>query len=308
VRRCHGDLHLRNVCLFEGRPTPFDAIEFSPRIGTIDVLYDLAFLLMDLDHRGLRDSANLVLNNWLWRIDDVAAAPHLEALALLPLFLARRAAIRAHVDAAAAELHAGADGYEARCAAARAYQHRAASYLESRPPRLIAVGGLSGSGKTTLAMALAAKIGRAPGAVVLRSDVERKRLAGIPLEDRLAAGSYTPEASRRIYDRLLHAAEQALAGGQSVIIDAVSARPEERHEIADRAQRLAVPLTGLWLDVPLDIAVARVGARSGDASDAGPEVVRRQQAYELGTIDWHRIEAGGSIERTVAQARALISN
>src|SRR5690348_15615841 len=180
IRRCHGDMHLRNIVLIDGNPVPFDAIEFSERIPNIDVLYDLSFALMDLCERELRPLANRLLNEWLWRIAELPQASHEEALALLPMFLSRRAAIRAFVDAAAAAVSDG-DAARAELARARTYQRLALTFLEPAPPRLLAIGGLSGSGKTTQALKRAPAIGRAPGAVVVRSDVERKRLAGIAL-------------------------------------------------------------------------------------------------------------------------------
>jgi aminoglycoside phosphotransferase family enzyme len=102
IRRCHGDMHLRNIVLIDGNPVPFDAIEFSERIANIDVLYDLSFALMDLCERKLRPLANRLLNEWIWRIAELPSAPHHEALALLPMFLSRRASIRAFVDSQAA--------------------------------------------------------------------------------------------------------------------------------------------------------------------------------------------------------------
>src|SRR5262245_8186124 len=218
IRRCHGDLHLRNIVLIEGRPVPFDAIEFSERISSIDVLYDLSFALMDLCEREFRPPANRLLNEWLWRIAELPQASHEEALALLPMFLSRRAAIRAFVDASAAAVSGG------DTTRARTYQRLALSFLQPAPPRLLAIGGLSGSGKTTQALERAPAIGRAPGAVVVRSDVERKRLAGIALEERMPPGSYTPEASARTYAAMLGRAERVLRGGHSVVLDAVFAR------------------------------------------------------------------------------------
>ena len=286
VRRCHGDLHLRNIVMIDGRPVPFDAIEFSDRIANIDVLYDLSFALMDLCERRRRPLANRLLNEWLWRIRELPGAPHESALALLPIFLARRAAIRAFVDAQAASVSGG------DTARARDYQRVALSFLQPAPPRLMAIGGLSGSGKTTLALQLAPDIGRAPGAVVVRSDVERKRAAGIVLEDRMPAGSYTPEASARIYDAFLARAERVLRAGHSVVLDAVFSKPAERAAAEALAARVGVPFEGLWLDVPKETAQARVAGRTGDASDATPAVVERQFAYELGEITWKRRPAG----------------
>lgn len=282
VRRCHGDLHLRNIVLIDGRPVPFDAIEFSERIANIDVLYDLAFTLMDLCERRLRPLANRLLNEWLWRIAELPEAPHEEALALLPMFLSRRASIRAFVDAQAAAV-SGAD-----TARARDYQKVALSFLQPAPPRLLAIGGLSGSGKTTLALKLAPEIGRSPGAVVVRSDVERKRRAQIALEERMPAGSYTPQASAEVYDALMRRAQCVLEAGHSVVLDAVFARKEERAAAEALARKVDVPFEGIWLDVPKDVAQARVAGRKADASDATPAVVERQFGYDLGTITWQR--------------------
>jgi aminoglycoside phosphotransferase family enzyme/predicted kinase len=282
IRRCHGDLHLRNIVLIVGKPVPFDAIEFSERIPNIDVLYDLSFALMDLCEREFRSLANHLLNEWLWRIAELPEAPHEEALALLPMFLSRRAAIRAFVDASAAAV---SDGDTTR---ARIYQRVALGFLQPAPPSLLAIGGLSGSGKTTLALERAPEIGRAPGAVVVRSDVERKRVAGIALEERMPAGSYTPEASARTYAAMLARAERVLRAGHSVVLDAVFAREDERRSAEALAQKVGVPFDGLWLDVPKEVAQARVAGRQGDASDATPAVVERQFGYELGQITWRR--------------------
>ncbi len=282
VRRCHGDLHLRNIVMLQGEPVPFDAIEFSDKIANIDVLYDLAFALMDLARQGLGALANRLLNEWLWRIGELPEASHEEALALLPMFLARRAAIRAYVDSAVTAV-SGADN-----APARAYQKAALDFLQPAPPRLLAVGGLSGSGKTTLALKLAPDIGRSPGAVVVRSDVERKRQAGVALEERMPTGSYTPEASAKVYAAFMARAERVLRAGHSVVLDAVFAREPERVAAEALAAKLGVPFQGIWLDVPKDVAQQRVAARKADASDATPEVVERQFGYDLGAIRWER--------------------
>ncbi|WP_289297154.1 bifunctional aminoglycoside phosphotransferase/ATP-binding protein [uncultured Reyranella sp.] len=282
IRRCHGDLHLRNIVTLNGQPVPFDAIEFSDKIANIDVLYDLAFALMDLARQGLGALANRLLNEWLWRVRETEGASHEEALALLPMFLARRAAIRAYVDSAVTAV-SGADN-----APARAYQKAALAFLQPAPPRLVAIGGLSGSGKTTLALKLAPEIGRVPGAVVVRTDVERKRQAGIALEERMPAGSYSPEASARTYAACLARAERVLRAGHSVVLDAVFARPEERAAAEALARKVGVPFRGIWLDVPKDVAQQRVTDRKGDASDATATVVERQFAYDLGHIDWER--------------------
>jgi len=246
------------------------------------VLYDVAFALMDLCHRDLRPLANRLLNEWLWRIAELPGAPHDEALALLPMFLARRASIRAYVDSSITAV-SGADN-----GPAREYLASALAFLEPAPPRLLAVGGLSGSGKTTMALRIAPDVGRAPGAVVVRTDVERKRLAGVALEERMPTGSYTPGSSARVYAAMLVRAERALRAGHSVILDAVFARPDERQAAEALAAKVGVPFEGLWLDIRKDEAQARIAARTGDASDATPAVVERQFGYDLGEITWKR--------------------
>lgn len=282
VRRCHGDLHLRNIVLLNGAPVPFDAIEFSDKIANIDVLYDLAFALMDLVRRGLGALANRLLNEWLWRAGEIDGASHEEALALLPMFLARRASIRAYVDSAITAV-SGADN-----APARDYQKVALSFLQPAPPRLLAIGGLSGSGKSTLALKLAPEIGRSPGAVVVRSDVERKRQAGVALEARMPDGGYTPEASAKVYAAFMARGERVLRAGHSVVLDAVFSKPGERAVAEALAAKVGVPFQGIWLDVPKEVAQARVAARRGDVSDATPAVVERQFGYDLGAIGWER--------------------
>ena len=171
VRRCHGDLHLRNIVLLDGEPTLFDAVEFSDEIASGDVLYDLAFLLMDFEERGLRGSANRLFNRYLAPEPPDA----LIGLVALPLFMSLRAAIRAKVEAAGADRLEGEKRGQA-LALARRYFDRAIQFLAYSPARLVAVGGLSGVGKSALAGALAPAIGRSPGGLWLRSDLERKAM------------------------------------------------------------------------------------------------------------------------------------
>jgi len=301
VRRCHGDLHLRNICLFEGRPTLFDCIEFNDAIACIDVLYDLAFLLMDLDHRGLRPLANAVFNRYF----DLSAEEEGD-LVVLPQFLSQRAAIRAHVAVAAAAAQVDPARAESEFEAARDYLAMALDYLRPVRPRLIAIGGLSGTGKSTLAYGLAPAIGMAPGARVLRSDVIRKRLAGVAPEARLPEEAYRPEMAERVYETLAEMAGAALAGGHTVIADAVFSKPEERDAIAAVARAAGVPFDGLWLKAPAEVLEARVAARRGDASDATVEVLRRQLDYDLGPIEWPRIDVSGDPSACLAAARSVL--
>jgi hypothetical protein len=297
VRRCHGDLHLRNVCLFEGKPTLFDCLEFSDELAAIDVLYDLAFLLMDLEHRGLADFANLVFNRYL----DLTGED--DGLAAMPLFLSSRAAIRAHVTAAAMERAAQPGAKPEMAAEARSYLDLAAQFLRPRSCRVVAIGGLSGTGKSTLSAALAPSL----GARVLRSDVIRKRLFGVAPETRLPAGAYTTEVSSRVYETLRRQATDAVAAGYSVIIDAVSLKPAERQSFAAGALAAGVPFSGLWLAAPAATMEGRLRTRHRDASDASPEVLAQQLRQDLGSMDWVRIDAGTGPANCLSAARRALA-
>lgn len=304
VRRGHGDLHLRNVALIDGKPVLFDALEFDPVVASGDVLYDLAFLLMDLLARKLDRAANIVFNRYL-----VAANrdENLDALTALPFFLALRAAIRARVALDKRKLVEGKERGEAE-KEARDYTMLAAKLIAPPKPRLIAIGGLSGTGKSTIAAAIAPIVVPAPGAVHLRSDIERKRLAGIGELERLPQSAYTREAGAQVYSRLNGLARRALAAGHSAVVDAVHARPEERSAVEAAATNSGAVFTGIWLELPLDERVRRVGARKGDASDADAEIARMQQEYEPGDIRWHRVNAAGSADAVAARARGVLDN
>lgn len=302
VRRCHGDLHLDNIVLIDEQPTLFDALEFDERLATIDTLYDLSFLLMDLRVRQQDAAANLILNRYLWRS---GALLDLQGLALLPMFLGLRAGIRAMVMRERSVLdREDAQKTAASAARSEAYLSIALRCLDAPPARLVAIGGLSGTGKSTLAMGLAPALGAYPGAVVLRSDLERKALLGVAETDRLPPSGYAAEVTGRVYDRLHERARAALAAGHSVILDAVHAKPEEREAAAAIARDLGVSFDGIWLTTPPDVMLARVTARVADASDANADVVKQQLRYPVGAITWQQIEAGGDRAVVLATARA----
>ena len=302
VRHCHGDLHLRNICLFDGKPTLFDCLEFSEALASIDVLYDLAFLLMDLEYRGLGHFANRVSNRYLDRAEED------DGLAAMPLFLSLRGGIRAHVVASA--LEEGVHDLSARermAAEARRYLDLAHRFLQPEPSRLVAIGGVSGTGKSTLAAALAPELGLRPGARVLRSDVTRKLMLGVDPETRLPPTAYTREISGRVYDALCRKAATVLAGGYSAIIDAVALQPEERQSFAEVARAAGVPFSGLWLEGRAEAMASRIRKRRGDASDATPEVLALQLRYDPGAIDWTRIDADQGPQACLAAARNALT-
>jgi aminoglycoside phosphotransferase family enzyme len=302
VRRCHGDMHLGNIVLWQGRPQLFDAIEFDESLATIDLLYDLAFLLMDLDRRGQRRAARIVLDRYL---AGTGRDLDLEGLLALPLFLGLRAAVRSLVAFDRARILSDAERRETEQHALETLS-LAIGYLEPPPARLIAVGGLSGTGKTTLAAGLAPLLLPVPGALHLRSDILRKTLAGVGELERLPASAYTPEARARVYARLSERAETALGAGHSVVVDAVFNGPDERIMMDEIARRSGVRFDGLWLEAAPEVLKARVAARKDDASDATPAVVERQLDYRLGDIRWHRLPATGDPAEVLARARRVL--
>jgi uncharacterized protein len=295
VRRVHGDLHLRNLLLIDGRPVLFDALEFDERLATCDVLYDLAFLLMDLCHRDLHRQANIAMAAYLL----AAAQTEDSGLAALPLFMAVRAAIRAMVvlqtDQATGRIGENIDE-------ARHYLTQAARYLRSGRPVLIAVGGVSGTGKTVLARDIATRVGCCPGAVHLRTDTERKARSGTV--------TYDPAARSGIYDQMLSRASTLLAAGRSVVLDGTFLDPAQRRAARDMAARLDIAFGGLWLTAPAPVLIERVTSRRDDASDADACVVTAQMSSsgrQINDRGWMTIDASKTKETTKAAAFATLA-
>jgi hypothetical protein len=272
VRECHGDLHLANVALIEGVPTFFDCIEFSASLRRIDVMSDAAFLAMDLEARGRTDLANRFLNAYLEATGDY------EGLALLPFHTVYRALVRAKVaclDAARrtpvqpAELPAGY----------RAYLRCARAHAEPTHPALIITHGFSGCGKTTVTQGLLEQ----SGAIRLRSDVERKRLAGLSpgaqTRARVGGGLYTQDATEKTYNHLFLLAGAVLAAGYTVIVDATFLRRAQRDMFAELAALRRVPFAMLSFTAPEPALRQRILRRSRagrDASEADLAVLQHQ--------------------------------
>jgi uncharacterized protein len=283
VRRCHGDLHLRNICMLDGQPRLFDCIEFNDQIATVDVLYDLAFLLMDLWHRCFPEFANLVANRYLDESDDE------DGFILLPFFIAVRAAVRAHVTATQAK--SDTKDREKLVAEARSYFDLAHSMLQVRPARLVAIGGLSGSGKTTVAEALAAHVGAPPGARIVESDRIRKAMHGVAPETRLPEKAYRPEVSANVYREMCWRASLILAEGGSVVADAVFDNAANRELIETAARDAGVPFVGVWLETDPSVLWQRVSARRRGVSDATVDILSRQLQRRAGNVAWAKLDA-----------------
>jgi uncharacterized protein len=301
MRRCHGDLHLGNIALIDQAPVLFDAIEFDEELATCDTLYDLAFLLMDLWERERRADANGLLNRYVVLCNEEGA--QIEGLGALPMFLSLRAVIRAKVLVAL--LHIDPLPERHRAEALRYFQ-AAQRFIAPVPPCLVAIGGFSGVGKSVLSAMMAPALGCAPGALHLRSDIERKRIFGVDETVRLGAAAYQEEASRQTYARLRDLANKGLRAGQSVVVDATHCCREDRAAIADAAASAGAPFAGIWLDAPEDVLRARVDVRRGDASDATPSTVRDQMLRGAGEIRWARLDAAQPLETLAALALRLV--
>ena len=299
VRRCHGDAHLGNIVLIGGRPILFDAIEFDPVIATTDILYDLAFPLMDLIHFGLKACANRLVNRYLQR----SWMDNADALRLLPLYLSMRAAIRANVLFTKRQLSQG-DAHDV--SEAKAYFDQALRHLEPARPSLIAIGGKSGTGKSLLAREAAAHISPLPGAIILRSDVIRKQLFGVDPLTPLPGSAYAPDVTERIYRSLLDRARQVVRQGFSVIIDAAFLHESERNALCALARKINADFRPIFLTADLAVRLDRIRSRKRDASDATGEVATDQEGYDLGRLDWPTLDASSSLEQTLERSKAFL--
>ena len=299
VRRCHGDLHLRNICLYQGRVRLFDCLEFNDALATVDVLYDLAFLAMDLWHRGLRREASQVVNRYC------DASGQEDGYVLLPFFMALRAAVRAHVTATRAG--GAAQGAAGLAEEARAYFDLAERLLMPKAARLVAVGGLSGSGKSTIAAALAPHPGQAPGARVISSDRTRKAMFHAATDQPLPPEAYAAEVSARVYADISRRAERLLADGVTVIADAVHDRTEDRARIENAAAAAGVPFDGFWLRADPEALRARLETRDPGASDADAGVLADQLARAPAATGWQTISTGGTIEESLNDILATVT-
>ena len=228
----------------------------------------------------------------------------LNGLAALPVFLGLRACVRAMVALDRLAI-AAADRTRTIAHVVDTLEH-AATYLGPPQPRLVAIGGLSGTGKSTLAAALAPWMGAVPGALHLRTDLERKWLAGIDELERLPDSAYSDRATRATYDRVTARAAAALAAGHGVVVHGVFSTLSERSAVAAIARQAHVPFQGLWLDAAANTLKARVNQRKGDASDATADIVDRQLAHAPRVTDWRHIDANGSVDLVSERARSVL--
>ncbi|MEA5534739.1 AAA family ATPase [Crocosphaera sp. XPORK-15E] len=267
IRECHGDLHLKNICLWHNKIQLFDRIEFNEEFRLVDVMFDVAFTIMDLDARNRQDFSNIFLNTYLEYTGDW------EGLPVLPVYLSRQAYVRAKVNSMLLDDPniSQAEKQEATKTAAN-YYHLAWQYTQQHQGQIIMMSGLSGSGKTTVAKYLAKQI----NAILIRSDAVRKHLAEIPLNQTGSDDIYSQEMNQKTYDRLIELGQIVAKHGFSVILDAKFDRHIWREPVINWAKNHQIPLTILYCNAPQEKLSDRLSQRTGDISDATPNLLEEQ--------------------------------
>jgi uncharacterized protein len=269
IRECHGDLHLRNICLWQDKILLFDCIEFNEPFRFVDVMYDVAFAVMDLEARGRQDLGNAFLNTYIEQTGDW------EGLQVLPLYLSRQAYVRAKVTSFLLDdLGVPAAEKEKAKETAAHYYKMAWEYTKGRQGTLILMSGVSGSGKSTVARSLA----RRTGALHIRSDAVRKHLGGIPLYERGGADLYSPEMTQKTYGRLLELGIMLASAGFPVILDAKYDRVALRQDAIAQSQSHHLPLQILHCTAPEAVLRDRLLSRTGDITDATADLLASQLA------------------------------
>jgi hypothetical protein len=268
IKECHGDLHLKNICLWQKKIQLFDRIEFNEPFRFVDVMYDVAFTVMDLEARGRKDFGNAFLNTYLEQTGDW------EGLQLLPLYLSRQAYVRAKVTSFLLNDSAVPETVKQEATkTATDYYKQAWEYTQQTKGKLILMSGLSGSGKTTVAK----KIARKTNAIHIRSDAVRKHLANISLDEKGSNEIYTCEMNEKTYDRLLELGILLAKEGFKVILDAKYDRISVREKVIEAAKSNNIPLQIVNCTAPIEILRDRLNNRSGDISDATVDLLASQQ-------------------------------
>jgi len=271
IRQCHGDMHLRNLIWFDNQPMAFDCIEFNPYLSWIDVISEVAFLMMDLQSRNEYRLANRFINSYLQITGDYAG------LELMRFYLCYRALVRAKVDALRMEQK---DCPEEESVKTRtefeSYLKLATAYTHAVTPKLIIMHGVSAVGKSTVSQELIDEM----GVIRIRSDVERKRLFNVEIESSASSevnsGLYTSQASQQTYERLSELAESVISAGYNVVVDATFLEYTQRKIFQSLAKRLNIPYIILQLTASVDVLKKRISQRQDTISDADIEVLEHQ--------------------------------
>ncbi|MDF5706787.1 MAG: AAA family ATPase [Nostoc sp. S4] len=299
IRECHGDLHLKNIALWHDKILLFDCIEFNELFRFVDVMYDVAFTVMDLEVGGRKDLGNVFLNTYIEQTGDW------EGLQVLPLYLSRQAYVRAKVTSFLLDdASVPAKVKEQATKTATDYYKQAWEYTKPKQGQLIMMSGLSGSGKSTTARLLARQL----GAIHLRSDAVRKHLGGIPLWEKGGDNLYTPEMTQKTYTRLLSLGIILTNQGFSVILDAKYDKQHLRQEAIAQATKQQIPLQIIQCTAPLEVLQERLNNRTGDIADATADLLDSQlkQAEPFTEAEQSYVKILDTTQPQQAQLKAVV--
>ncbi|MEL4895860.1 bifunctional aminoglycoside phosphotransferase/ATP-binding protein [Crocosphaera sp. Alani8] len=268
IRECHGDLHLKNICLFNNKIQLFDRIEFNEEFRYVDLMCDVAFTVMDLDARNRQDLSNIFLNTYLERTGDW------RGLQVLPVYLSRQAYVRAKVNSMMLDdPNISEENHQKAQQEAKNYYHLAWQYTQRNQGKIIIMSGLSGSGKTTVAKYIAENI----NAILIRSDAVRKHLGNISLDETGNSELYSQEMNEKTYQTLIKLGEIVAKAGFNVILDAKFDRHQWRKPIIEIVKKHNISLTILSCYTPVETLSDRLSNRKGDISDATFDLLQQQQ-------------------------------
>lgn len=267
IRECHGDLHLKNIAFWQDKILIFDGIEFNESFRFVDLMYDVAFTVMDLESRQREDLANAFLNTYLEHTGDW------EGVQVLPLYLSRQAYVRAKVNSLMfKDSTIESNVKEKLFNLASHYYHVAWEYTLPRAGKILLMSGVSGSGKSTIAR----QIARTYNYIHIRSDAVRKHLAGISLYQKGDHSLYTPEMTQKTYQRLLDLASLLASEGYGVILDAKYDQIHLRRPVIESSQTQNIPCKIIHCHAPIHLLKKRLEQRQGDITDATPELLETQ--------------------------------
>ncbi|MGJ3245615.1 MAG: AAA family ATPase [Elainellaceae cyanobacterium] len=299
IRECHGDLHLGNICLWNNTLFLFDCIEFNEPFRFVDVMFDIAYIVMDLEVGKRPDLSNAFLNAYVEQTGDW------EGLRVLPIYINRQTYVRAKVTSFMLDDASVSDEDKQQASqTASLYYQLAWKYSQPRQGQLIVMSGLSGSGKTTVARHLARQI----NAVHIRSDAVRKHLGGIPLHQRGSDDLYTPEMTQKTYSRLLSLGTMLASQGYSVILDAKYDRASLRKQVITQADIHELPLAILHCTAPMEVLKERLQNRSDDIADATTYILAGQHLEPFQEPEHQYVKTLDTTQDISSQLAVLLEN
>jgi aminoglycoside phosphotransferase family enzyme/gluconate kinase len=299
IRECHGDIHLRNICYWNDKLYLFDCIEFNEPFRFADVMFDIAYIVMDLQARKRPDLCTLFLNTYLEQTGDW------EGLKILPLYVSRQSYVRAKVTSfLLGDPGIPAADKQALSDTAALYYTLAWQVTKPKQGKLFVMAGLSGSGKTTTARKLAIQ----QEAIHIRSDAVRKHLGGIPLEQRGSDDLYTPEMTQKTYGRLLDLGMQLASEGYTVVLDAKYDRQELRQDVISKAAAHQIPVQIIHCDAPMEVLRDRLQSRTGDIADATTDILAKQSFEPFTEAEQPHVQTIDTTQDIAAQLANLSLN